>query len=211
MMEKKSTSMILEANFDIDQVGSTLEYHFWRRDKQGNPIEGKDAGSIYFTVGEKFYIQVKAGSKKPFRSFDILDCCIISAPQIYQCGPEIATVYAPPSPFAAEMPGEVRGASINLPAKQFEPRMVAPKDGYYQIVQNWTDHLTVAGLAARWEISFIITVRVTPQDGDSYLRVFSFDPEAVVGTSSSPDGFELEPNMLMMMPEPVVGTAGSPD
>ncbi|UUZ49124.1 hypothetical protein LP420_01210 [Massilia sp. B-10] len=44
--------MLIEANFDIDQVGQSLEWRFSRKDGQGNPVKGRYAGGIYFTVGE---------------------------------------------------------------------------------------------------------------------------------------------------------------
>lgn len=199
-MKKNPSAMLLEANFDIDQTGETLEWRFSRTDGDGNPIEGRYAGGVYFTVGEKMFIRVKAGSKvkpdkkTPFQSFEVLDCCLISRPQICQSGPDVPIRYALPSPFVAGTPpGEIgtnleaMGASINLAANKFKAREAKPHDpDYYQVTQVWDDHLTVGGALGRWELSFVITVSIMRTDGTSYPRVFCFDPEGEVGTGIVP-------------------------
>ena len=179
-MTTNPPAMVLEANFDIDQTGETLEWHFARSDGDGNPDEGKDAGSIKFVVGEKMFVRVTGGSKTPYTSFKVLDCCLITQPQIVQCGKDIPTLYAAPSLFV-KGEGHSMGASIKLAAEKFEPRQVQPDPAYFTITQVWGGHLKVGDDRGRWELSFIITVLITRADGSSYPRVFNFDPECEVG------------------------------
>ena len=83
--------MLLEIRFDIDQTSDLLEWRFVRRDQHAEPDKGKEAGIINFTVGEDFHVMIKAGSVKPFQGFEVLDCCLISRPYIYRCGPDTPT------------------------------------------------------------------------------------------------------------------------
>lgn len=185
-------SMLLKARFDIDQVGFNMEWHFSRSDHNGNPIEGKDAGSIYFTRGETFFIHVTGGAKKrggnnPFESFKILDCCLISQPQLSQYGSDMPTLFSPPSPFVS-VPGDVpKHATITLQADKFKPWIGGETlPGYYKQTQAWSEHLTVGQETGRWELSFVVTVEITALDGSTTQRVFGFDPEGTVGTGLNP-------------------------
>jgi hypothetical protein len=185
-MKKEPSAMVLEANFDIDQDSNLLEWYYERSDGDGNPIEGRDAGSIYFTVGEKFFVQVKGGSKVLFEGFDILDCSLVSNPMIYRCAPGERTVYALPSPFLPRVPGAVMPATVQLLPSQFATGLVKPTKDYYQITQNWNDSLTVGETTARWDMAFYLTVRIRRTDRAPELRVFWFDPETTVGTGIQP-------------------------
>lgn len=191
MTEKKPPIMLLKAHFDVNQVGYNLEWRFSRKDHQGEPIEGKDAGSIYFTKGEQFFVQVSGGGKlrkdgkNPLSSFKILDCCLISQPQVAVCGPGVPTTFSPPSPFVAK--GDIsRPATISLDPDKFQPWIGGKQPpGYYQQTQAWTDHLTVGQVEGRWELSIVITVEFTTPEG-VFVRVFGFDPESSVGTGINP-------------------------
>jgi hypothetical protein len=189
-MTKKATTMHLEANFDIDQVGGTLEWHFERRDHDGNPITGKYAGGIYYTIGEEMRVRVKAGSRNKLASFKILDCTLITRPQIVEIAPKKKAKFAPPSPFITTVTPEVViiGASINLPGEEFKRDGIVPPTpaGYSEIALLWNKHLTVGQNEGRWEFSFVVTVQVTPEDGPACERVFSFDPEMDVGNGVTP-------------------------
>jgi hypothetical protein len=51
-----------------------------------------------------------------------------------------------------------------------------------RISQEWKHNLDVGQLKGRWELSFVLTVRIVRGEQDlPELRVFSFDPEASVG------------------------------
>lgn len=185
-MKQEPSAMVLKANFDIDQDSNLLEWRYERSDGDGHPIEGKDAGNIYFTVGEQFFVQVNGGSKVKYDGFDILDCSLVTIPMIYRCAPGEPTVYAPPSPFLSKVPDAVMPACVALLPSQFATRMVAPTEDYYRITQNWTESLTVGQKAARWDMAFYITVRIRRNCKPPELRVFWFDPETTVGTGIQP-------------------------
>lgn len=177
MTQKKPAAMFLEVTFDIDQTSDQLGWHFWRADGHADPRQGKDKGIINFTAGETFYVGLKGGSKQPFKGFRIIDCSIITKPFVYICGPDIDTVYAPPSPFTSDA---TMGAVVNLPATQFQPAEAGALEHYYVKAQNWSGFLTVGQFEARWELSFVVTVEITRDNGSKVLRVFSFDPEGEV-------------------------------
>jgi len=175
----------LEASFDIDQTGETLAWHFDRCDGKANPKKGKDAGSIYFSAGTKFFVQIKGGSENPFPGFEVLNCCLITVPNIYRCNSE-TTKYALPSLFASDEPGQVKDACIVLPADKFEARDVQPPKENLQIIQAWTDHLTVGPYNGSWKLSMVLTVRITRADGTPSVRVFTFDPETTLDDGITP-------------------------
>jgi hypothetical protein len=191
-MTKKATAMILEANFDIDQIGGKLEWSFSRKDGDGNPIKGKYAGGIYFTTGEVMRVRVKAGSWTKLTSFKVLDCTLITLPQIVELEPKKKAKFAPPSIFVsttAPAPEiKVIGASINLPGNEFEESVgPLPEPGAYsEISRQWDKHLTVGQTEGRWELSFVLTVRVEQEGKAPCERVFYFDPETEVGNGVSP-------------------------
>lgn len=184
----KPTSMLLEANFDINQIGETLEWSFSRKDGAGNPLKGRYAGSIYFTVGEEVHIRVRAGGYEKFESFKVLDCTLITRPQIVSIVPGSLATYAKPSPFDGTV-----GACVEVDPAQFGSAHGAEseQDGrkYHTIARKWKNHLTVAETTGRWEIAFVLTVEITRQSGEQQQRVFVFDPEGEVGAGINPPIF----------------------
>lgn len=186
--------MLLEANFDIQQVGGTLEWRFTRKDGDANPITGKYAGGIYYTVGEEMRVRVRAGCYKPLKSFKVLDCTLVTLPQIVDIAPKKKAQFAVPSPFVTNESVVVTGGSVNLPAQGFVfSPVIKPEPEYFELALEWDKHLTVGQSEGRWEISFVITVQVViddgTRDGITSTRVFSFDPETEVGTgTTSPRG-----------------------
>jgi len=55
-----------------------------------------------------------------------------------------------------------------------------------RIRQEWKHNLDVGHANGRWELSFVMTVRITRGEGEQpELRVFSFDPESSVGGDTS--------------------------
>lgn len=192
--------MLLETKFDVDQVSDNLAWRFVRRDGQGSPDKGKEAGSINLTVGEAFHVRVKAVSKNRIEGFEVINFCLVSRPYIYQCGPGVVTEYAPPSQFAADKPGEIRGACTNLPADEFVRGAVDATERYHAIEQDWTGHLTVGEFQGRWELSVILTVKILRQDGSCSVRVFSFDPETDVSSGVVP-GLADTPEEVCLVPE----------
>lgn len=216
MNDKKPTTMLIEANFDIDQLGQTLEWRFSRKDGQGNPVKGRYAGGIYFTVGELTRVRVRAGSFSKFKGFKVLDCTLITMPQLVQIGKATPTKFAPVSPFVSTASIGIAGASVSLPAAQFVPSAVHPDDPEYnEFALEWNSALTVGEQTGRWEIAFVLTVEIERADGTTEQRAFSFDPEGEVGTTVSPPRITAQAAfapmpMTMLMPEGEVGTTVSP-
>jgi hypothetical protein len=102
-LTSSTPSVTLTVWFDADQISSQLDYSLKRGDNGGTdpePRQGKHAGAAYFTQGEKVRLHVVgSGSKNNFKSFKIVQCCIITRPQITQCGDGTPTLFAAPSPF----------------------------------------------------------------------------------------------------------------
>src|SRR5471032_687794 len=118
-----------------------------------------------------------------FTSFQIVDCCIITVPQLTQIGPKVPTIYSPPSPFLQSV-----GATYHLPLDfEIQKLLGEPADPPMRhIRQEWKHNLDVGYAAGRWELSFVITVRIMRgEDVQPELRVFSFDPESSVGGEST--------------------------
>lgn len=210
-MSKPSTLKI-DANFDVAQVSPTLECKFKRTNGELDAVLGKNAGSLVFKQGEEVSLQVNAGGdqllggKLPFKSFKIIDCTFTSRPRVYSCGPkEKKTVFAPPSPFEALGSTVLQGATIVLPAAEFND---APVEGtppnYYQKGKLWSGKLIVGQVKARWRLSLMVTVLVEFEDSEPEMRVYEIDPETEVdnGTGKPPpkeEDPEHEPVMVMAM------------
>ncbi|CUI09282.1 hypothetical protein LXA47_22660 [Massilia sp. P8910] len=197
---KKPTSMLLEANFDINQIGETLEWKFSRKDGDGNPVTGRYAGAIYFTMGELVHIKVRAGGYEQFESFKVLDCSLITRPQIVCIAPGQLAAYARPSPFDG-----VAGACVSVAADEFGPGHAhASEEGgrkYHTISRKWDQFLTVGDDSGRWEVSFVLTVEITRCSGRQERRVFAFDPEGVVGAGVTPPDMDDSGDGMACMPE----------
>lgn len=184
-MTPVSPWMKLSVHFDVDQITNQLDYSFTSCDGTADPRHGPYMGGVHFQQGQHVYLDVTCcGSKESgFTSFQIIDCCIISVPQLTQIGPKVPTVYSPPSPFLQAV-----GATYNLPL-DFEAQVLLGEPGdpalpvLRRIRQEWKHNLDVGYATGRWELSFVITVRIMRGEGvQPELRVFSFDPESSVGS-----------------------------
>lgn len=176
--------MKLSVHFDVDQITNQLDYSFTSCDGTADPRHGPYMGGVHFQQGQHVYLDVTCcGSEKSgFTSFQIVDCCIISVPQLTQIGPKVPTVYSPPSPFLQAV-----GATYSL-SLDFEAKVLLGEQGdpaqppLRRIVQEWKHNLDVGYATGRWELSFVMTVRIMRGEGvQPELRVFSFDPESSVG------------------------------
>ena len=179
--------MKLSVHFDVDQITNQLDYSFTSCDGTADPRHGPYMGGVHFQQGQHVYLDVTCcGSEKSgFTSFQIVDCCIISVPQLTQIGPKVPTVYSPPSPFLQAV-----GATYSLPL-DFEAKILLGEQGdpaqppLRRILQEWKHNLDVGYATGRWELSFVMTVRIMRGEGvQPELRVFSFDPESSVGGTS---------------------------
>lgn len=182
--------MKLSVHFDADQTGSQLDYSFTSCDGTAHPYHGPNTGSVHFERGQHVYLDVTGcGSEKSgFTSFDIIDCCIISVPQITQIGTDIPTLYSPPSPFLQAV-GAVLPLQLDFVTESLPPDPDWPD--LRRIRQEWQHNLDVGQDKGRWEISFVVTVRILRGDGtEPELRVFSFDPEGSVGGDTIPQSYK---------------------
>lgn len=180
--------VLLELHFDADQNGSDLS-HSLRRITPGapdpEPSTGVHADSMYFAPGEQVSLRVtghgSAGTGVPadrkFVSFQVIDCVIITRPQVVQRGEGVPTMYAPPSPFQQAV-----GACYPLEL-DFSPSLNGLSHaGERTVTQTWKRTLDVAITPGLWELSLVMTVRITRGPGSvTELRVLSFDPETEVG------------------------------
>lgn len=182
----KPKDVTLTIGFDADQVSDQLAYEFISADGS-HPVHptGLFKGEIYFEEGEIFHLQVRGGGKPDsFTSFDVIDCAIITKPQIISAGPKQPAVYALPSPFA-NVSGACYPVALNFEVKTTVTTTDA-NGGYRLIDQAWLHTLDICHTQGRWEISLVLTVRIVRGPGEeSEIRVFSFDPEGQVGPTGS--------------------------
>ncbi|UUZ49123.1 hypothetical protein LP420_01205 [Massilia sp. B-10] len=61
----------------------------------------------------------------------MLDCTLITMPQVVQIGKGTTTKFAPVSPFVSTAAIGITGASVSLPPAQFVPSAVHPDDPEY--------------------------------------------------------------------------------
>lgn len=167
--------------FDVDQISAKLD---WYTSGDSQPPTGKHSGAVYFGHEDIVKFEVQGGgtladmpnNPHPLVSFEIVDCCIITRPQIVECGPAAVTQYAPPSPFSGSL-----SACHQLALKFTKSSSV--KNQYLQITEKWDSHLQIGKQNGRWEISLYLTVKITRKGlSEPAYRVFYFDPEGEVGT-----------------------------
>lgn len=174
--------------FDADQQGSDLAYQLVR-DNPGTPDpqphQGPHADSLYFAPGEEVELQIigSGAVKGGFDSFQLIECVIVTRPQVVQRGPNMVTRYAAPSPFLQSV-----GACYVLPLDfratlDCKGELNGPER---RITQDWKHSLNVGFTPGMWELSFLMTVRITRDAGTiSEVRVFGFDPESEVGSTGT--------------------------
>lgn len=180
------SQVILQLTFDADQDGSDLSHFVVRGSPttpDPNPTQGRHADSLYFAPGEQVLVQViGSGSKgSSFDSFQVIDCAIITRPQVVQRGIGLATKYAAPSPFLQAV-----GASYPLELDFYASVNPLESGGERVVVQNWKHALDVALTPGMWDLSLVLTVRITRGPGSvDEVRVLSFDPETEVGSTGT--------------------------
>jgi hypothetical protein len=190
----KKPLMTLTARFDVNQVDDGIDWLFTDLNSaigsdrtQENPHWNRD---IEFDAGQEFRIAITASDKDNtgLESFEVIDCCLITRPQIICCGPGVRTRYAPPSPFSSAE-GEERGALFRIAPSAFIPLGTSSDsiEKARKITLLWDNHLTVGNINGFWEISFYVTVLIKrAKEEAAQLRVFYFDPEGEVSNGSDP-------------------------
>lgn len=178
-MTQESTVTLI-AMFDADQISSTLDHAFVSPNMNVDPTQGVRVGSVYLVHGQKLVVQVWGGGLKKlgFSRFEVQDCSILTTPQVTQLCTGKPTLFAPPSPFIGQTV-----ATNALKPLTFEQIERDDTPDYLRIKTQWTGSFTVGDVPGRWELSFLITLKVFrgPEDKQGEYRVFSFDPECEVG------------------------------
>lgn len=185
--------MALTAKFNVNQIDDGINWIFTDLESAGIPdhiLEDPHWNrDINFSVDQEFRIAITASDEDhtDFESFELIDCCLITRPQILSCGPGERTYYAPPSLFV-NASGKQLGALYQIDPSTFSVLSTGTdvKKGK-RITLLWDGHLTVGPYNGVWELSFYITVRIkrTGQETEQ-LRVFYFDPESEVGNGTYP-------------------------
>lgn len=182
--------LVLEVRFDVDQQTDQLSCRLYPDTMfppkpDPNPRHGGYANSLYFTPGDQVAVRVIGGGNKvdgkpTFASFQIVDCTIVTRPQVVRRDSGVRTRYAPPSPFSQAL-----GASFHVPL-DYSSHITANDQQYYELTQNWKSTLDVAYCQGLWDLSMVLTVRIVHgADGADEVRVFSFDPETEVGSQGT--------------------------
>lgn len=118
--------MTLTARLDVNQVDDGIDWLFTDLDSaigsdrtRENPHWNRD---IEFDANQDFRIAITVSDKDNtgLESIEVIDCCLITRPQIICCGPGLRTRYAPPSPFAS-VDGKERGALVRIDPSAFIP------------------------------------------------------------------------------------------
>jgi len=185
--------MALTARFDVNQVDDGIDWLFDDIDSVGvgdrtqeDPHWNRD---INFSVDQQFRIAISASDKEKtgFESLEVVDCCVITRPQILSCGEGVRTRYAPPSLFTDDS-GKRLGALYQIDPSQFSVHStgIEPTKGR-RVTLLWNGHLTVGGFNGFWELAFYVTVSIKrAHEEAAQLRVFYFDPEAEISNGMDP-------------------------
>jgi hypothetical protein len=173
----------LMVSFDICQESERLDWTFL--DAEHQPVQkstGLETGQFLFEAKDRMRLNVVANSyQETLKGVHIIDCHLINRPVMYskRGNPDhIAGKYPYPSPFfnpAAMLNGQGATSSFGQGAATGTP-----------LRMTWDSDIALTYLnKGRWQMSFIITVAIETANGLEY-RVFSFDPEAQVGTGAVP-------------------------
>lgn len=185
--------MTLTARFDVNQIDDGINWVFADLDSAldtaPSPVEAQWNRDIQFSAGQEFKIAITASDKDKtgFEALEIVDCCLITRPQIISCGPNQRTHYAPPSLFASSSSQQL-GALYRIEPSAFTVHSsgIDPEQGK-KLTLLWDGHLTVGPYNGVWELSFYLTVSIKRADGEpDQLRVFYFDPETEIGNGTFP-------------------------
>ncbi|MGK5027526.1 hypothetical protein [Janthinobacterium sp. RB2R34] len=181
---------LLHLSFDADQRGSGLGHTLTRISSttpDPTPRVGVHADGLYFAPGEQLLLRVTASgaaeknNADAFDSFQIIDCVIITRPQVIQRGAGLASKYSPPSPFLQAI-GSCYPLQLDFRAT------VNPltHDNVRIVSQDWKGSLDIGVSPGMWDLSLVLTVRITRGPGAiSEVRVFWFDPETEVGSTGT--------------------------
>lgn len=173
---------IIRVSFDIDQVSSDLLWQAAevKTDRDLYAPVGRYAGAVHFRKGDTVSVEVTAyGRTDSLVSTNILDAMLYTVP--HTSGER----FSAPSPFSS--------VRATVPVEQWAPAQIKPipESEISSSVQRSLTPLTVVQGDGRWKLSLILTVVIERSIKDTTetqqeIRVFSFDPEAEVGSGTEP-------------------------
>ncbi|SFU29632.1 hypothetical protein [Pseudoduganella namucuonensis] len=177
----------LSVSFDAQQLSSQLN---WQFEPNSLPWYGGNAGAILFNPKEQLSVEILAfGSKASgFDGFKVIECAILTRPQITRLTPGEAVRFASPSPFDGATGACVLMEGFSpepaLGQSAFAERLRQP--GYSMYGLQSDGFLTVAKAPGRWDLSFYLTVELAFAGREPVRRVYYFDPESEVGDGGHP-------------------------
>ncbi|MET0265994.1 MAG: hypothetical protein ABW202_10285 [Duganella sp.] len=187
----KPNQLRLKIRFDADQETDQLSFKLRQLSDDSeetditpspNPRRGTNADSLYFNPGDELHVQIVGGGEHNrrtntgFQSFQILQCALISRPQVSVRGHGVRTQWSPPSPFTQS------SCAISPLSLDFAPHVVSDEEDYLKVALDWKHTLNVGLTHGMWELSFYLTVKISRADSaEDQIRVLIFDPEAEVG------------------------------
>lgn len=176
--------------FDYAQASQQLYWSACEDHRDIYEKRGRAAGALWLRPDEDVSIVVKGGgyvTASSSWSFSIVDCYLVTLPQATWSSEKRRTTDSPPSPFARSGgadPGSAVRAVENLrPTHEIKSddqylTYIFTADKAFRVIATPTDTTESIG---RWDLSFVLTVRITDLIGGTYVRVFRFDPETEVG------------------------------
>ena len=177
-----STEVVtLRISFDVDNDSPMLSWSMKVGDETISPYKGTYTGSVqFYAEDEVALVVVGHGRATSFKSFQVVDCCLVTVPQVVYRRVGRPTRYAQPSPFV-----QVAGASYMF-SNDFSSHSVM-NDEVRTVEQHWKETLNIASSLGRWDMSLVLTVKILRglQDAPE-VRVFRFDPETQVGNGTRP-------------------------
>lgn len=189
-MECPQKYVNLHVVFDYSQITDSL---YWKMlDQDGLPVEaasGLQSGLFELDCDHDFGISVLATGLPGQAELSVVDCTLVTLPMMFGLTnkpgelPGTPGTYPYPSPFfnPADSGCEPEGATVSFRTENLFTRPLGSP--------SWSEQHWVSGIkrtvvnAGRWDTLFTLTVAIK-MEGQTYYRVFSFDPE----TSSSSGG-----------------------
>ncbi|UTY56247.1 hypothetical protein [Massilia sp. erpn] len=174
------SAITLRILFDAQQTSGAL---WWDLQPPSDPTFGPCTGALRFSPGDQVSLEIYADSMKSagLTGFDVLECCIITRPQVIRLLDGEMAQFAQPSPFRSQ-PSACTRLEGGFP-------LVPPlgDDAPESLLRQWSGVLQVDALIGRWELSLVLTVNLHFQGQKAPVpRVFGFDPECEVGDGGHP-------------------------
>lgn len=168
----------INVSFDIGQISSDLLWHAFDDHSKRNLCSrfGRYASAVHLCEGDGVKINVTAyGRIEDKFTIDVKDAVLCTIPITGS-----VTKFFAPSPFSRNR------ATITLDDWDAAGSLVVG-DKHSRVVQSTSTSLEVLHKEGRWKLSLIITVLITRADAKKpEIRVFSFDPEAEIGSGTEP-------------------------